>query len=156
MNFAGIDPGQTGAFAIINSELEVLALEDWPGDTESAASIFRSLYLEHHPNLVCLESVSAMPKQGVVSMFKLGHNLGSWQGIISTLGVKYRLVRPREWQNKIFDPATGKEPKQRSLTTARRLFPDSELHLKKHHGRSDALLLAVFAAQWLNKNGGSK
>lgn len=148
MIFAGIDPGATGALALINDELDVLSLEDWPGDTESAAALFRSLYLEHHPNLVCLESVSAMPKQGVVSMFKLGHNLGSWQGIISAMGARHRLVRPREWQSKMFDPSTGKEPKQRSLTTARRLFPDAELHLKKHHGRSDALLIALFAAQW--------
>jgi hypothetical protein len=144
MNFIGIDPGQNGALALISNNLDVLALEDWPGDTESAATLFRSLYLEYHPHLVCLESVNAMPKQGVVSMFKLGHNLGSWQGVISALGARYRLVRPREWQSKMFDPGTGKEPKQRSLTTARRLFPDTELHLKKHHGRSDALLLAYY------------
>ena len=143
--YCGIDPGQTGAVAIIDEEYRVITLEDWPGDIESAAAMFRSLYMEHHPVLTCLESVAAMPKQGVSSTFKLGANLGAWQGIISTLQARYRLIRPREWQATMFDPGTGKEPKARSLTTARRLFPDAELHLKKHHGRSDALLIASYA-----------
>ena len=93
MIFAGVDPGASGALAMIDDSLNVLAIEDSLGDTESAAALFRDLYLKHDPTFVYLESVSAMPKQ-------------------------------------------------RSLTTARRLFPDANIHFKKHHGRTDALLLA--------------
>ena len=149
--YAGIDPGQTGAVAILNSDLNVMALEDWPGDIESAAAIFQGLYLEFNPAFTCIEHVTAMPKRGISSTFKLGTNLGAWQGIISALQVRYRLIRPREWQRAMFDPGTGREPKERSLTTARRLFPNTELHLKKHHGRSDALLIAGYAARWFKQ-----
>lgn len=151
LKFTGIDPGQTGALAIIDNSLNVIALEDWPGDIESAATLFKGLYLDHLPVLTLLESVSSMPQQGVASTFKFGQNLGAWKGIVSTMGARYKLVKPRDWQSKTFDPGTGKEPKQRSLTTARRLFPDAELHLKKHNGRSDALLMALYACRWWNQ-----
>ena len=127
--YYGIDPGVSGAIAVIDPGLNVLALDDWPGDIESAACMYRELYMEHKPSLICLEHVTSMPKQGLSSTFKLGQNLGGWQGILSALSTRYRLVRPREWQM-MFDPGTGKNPKERSLTTARRLFPDAELHLR--------------------------
>jgi crossover junction endodeoxyribonuclease RuvC len=152
--FAGIDPGAAGAVAIIADDLSVIALEDWCGDVESTAAMFRGLWLEHRPELTIMESVSAMPGQGVSSTFRFGVNLGGWLGILATLSARYRLVKPRSWQAAMFDPGTGKEPKTRSLTTARRLFPDAELNLKKHHGRSDALLLACYARQVFNVNGG--
>lgn len=55
MIYIGIDPGATGALAMIDDSLNVVALADWPGDTESAAVLFRDLYLEHHPTFVYLK-----------------------------------------------------------------------------------------------------
>ena len=65
--FAGIDPGAAGAVATIADDLSVVALEDWGGDVESTAALFRGLWLEHRPQLTLLESVSAMPGQGVIA-----------------------------------------------------------------------------------------
>ena len=142
----GIDPGKGGAVALL-AEDDLPRVEDWPGDPTAAASILRDWALEHEIQLVALESVHAMPKQGVASTFRFGQNLGQWEGVLAGLGLPCVMPRPKEWQRGLVRPSEGKDPKERSLKVARRLFPDAELHRKKDHGRADALLMAWWAKQ---------
>jgi crossover junction endodeoxyribonuclease RuvC len=143
--YLGIDPGQSGAIALLSEE-QVL-VEDWPGDPNAAADAVRKLILGHNFKLAALERVNAMPKQGVSSTFKLGQNVGAWQGILAALGLPYLMPTPREWQKGLVKQSDGPDTKARSLAVARRLFPDAELSRKSDHGRADALLLAWFAKQ---------
>jgi crossover junction endodeoxyribonuclease RuvC len=62
------------------------------------------------------------------------------------------MPKPREWQKGLVRPSDGKDPKERSLTVARRLFPDAELSRKKDHNRADALLLAWWARKQEQNN----
>lgn len=141
--YIGIDPGKSGAVALIHEEgYEVF---DWPGDSTLASDIIRSWLARYNVVFAVLEKISAMPKQGVVSMFSLGQNLGIWQGILSALCIPYMMPTPRQWQKGLVDKKSGLDPKARSLTTARRLFPNAPLDRKKDHGRADALLLAFWA-----------
>jgi crossover junction endodeoxyribonuclease RuvC len=142
--FCGIDPGQTGALALL-PQGELPRVEDWPGDPSAAAEILRNWIAEFSIELAALERVNAMPKQGVSSTFKLGCNYGAWQGILGMLGVPYVMPTPREWQKGLVKPSDGPNPKARSLAVARRLFPDAELSRKRDNGRADALLLAWWA-----------
>ncbi len=142
----GIDPGKTGAAALLPAEGEPLIM-DWPGDPVAAAEILRDWSMEFDAQLVALESVHAMPKQGVSSTFSFGQNLGQWQGIVSALGLPCMMPRPAEWQKGMIRKADGRDTKARSLTVARRLFPEADLSRKKDHGRADALLLAWWARQ---------
>lgn len=145
--FAGIDPGQGGALAIVSDDLQEAYAWDFPGSIEAAAGILREVYLEHRPVLLGIEKVHAMPKQGVSSTFAFGQNFGAWLGALSALQVPHIIVTAGKWQKSLLDSTPG-DTKQRSLSMARRLFPGVELSRKKDHGRSDALLLALFACQW--------
>ena len=146
--FIGIDPGKTGAAALITDEgnHEIL---DYPGSPSLIVETFMEWESKYNIIMAALEKVSARPGQGVVSMFTFGRNLGTWEGIISTFEFPFMMPTPRQWQKGIIDPKAGTDTKERSLNTARRLFPDASLKRKKDHGRSDALLLAFWAKrQW--------
>jgi crossover junction endodeoxyribonuclease RuvC len=140
--FLGIDPGATGALALISDTGEAQVV-DWQGD-ERAMAAHLSLWLDLYgpPASVALERQQSMPKQGVASVFKLGANYGIWLGLLAAYGLPTILPRPCDWK-KGYVPA--KSDKDASLAVARRLFPTVPLGLKKHHGRAEALLLADFA-----------
>ena len=148
--YLGIDPGKTGAVALITNEgaHEIL---DYPGDPSLIVDRFRKWKLNYEIVMTALEKVGARPGQGVVSMFTFGRNLGAWEGIISAFGIPFMMPTPRQWQKGLIDQKAGGNPKERSLNTARRLFPNASLTRKKDHGRADALLLAFWAKrQWMN------
>ncbi len=92
---------------------------------------------------VFIERVHAMPGQGVRSMFGMGEGLGLWRGLVVGLGWPLTLVTPQAWQKTMM--AGQQRGKDASRARAQELFPSlvSELNLKKHHGRSDALLIAA-------------
>lgn len=138
----GIDPGQTGAAALLvdGQFADVIDFTDGP---VVVARIEAWLDL-HTVNLAVLESVGAMPRQGVSSTFKFGANFGWWRGVLDTLAIPYREIRPQIWMKGLVPPKNMAENKP-SLPVARRLFPSASLHLQKHNGRSDALLMAFFA-----------
>ena len=142
--YIGVDPGKTGAAALITDEgnHEIL---DYPGSPSLIVETFMEWESKYNITMAALETVSARPGQGVVSMFTFGRNLGAWEGIISTFEIPFMMPTPRQWQKGIIDQKAGGDTKERSLNTARRLFPDASLSRKKDHGRSDALLLAWWA-----------
>lgn len=142
--FAGIDPGQGGAIAMVSDDMQEASAWDFPGSIEAAADLLREVFLEYHPLLTGIEKVGAMPKQGVSSTFSFGQNFGAWLGALAALQVSHIIVTPGKWQKSPPDSTPG-DTKQRSLSMARRLFPGVELSKKKDPGRSDALLLALFA-----------
>ena len=158
MIFCGIDPGLDGAVCAL---LYVPKLEDTPtlivtggkkkkrvynvGQMVEIIKELRGLVVSPGGQLlVGLESVHAMPGQGVTSMFSMGHGLGLWEGILSALKVPYQMVTPQAWKKKLMN-GMPKE-KDASRQVAMRLFPSTipKLSLKKNHGRADALLLAEY------------
>ncbi len=151
--FAGIDPGQGGALAIVSVDMQEAFVWDFPGSIENAANLLREVLFEHHPVLTGIERVGAMPKQGVSSTFKFGQNYGAWLGALSALQGSHIIVAPSKWQRAMLDSGAG-DTKSRSLSMARRLFPGVDLSRKKDHGRADALLLSLYAARWHKQNGG--
>ncbi|MGL4500954.1 MAG: hypothetical protein ACRCU2_17935, partial [Planktothrix sp.] len=86
-----------------------------------------------------IEEVHAMPGQGGVSGFNFGTAFGIWIGILAALEIPYELVSPRQMG--------VRGDKDESRTVALQLFPHlaSELNLKKHHNRADALLIAEYS-----------
>ena len=147
MLFLGIDPGQTGALAVINQSREILMLEDWPGDEHQAALLVSTAtVIDISESLTAaLEKVSAMPKQGVSSMFKFGTNFGIWKGILAAFMIPFEEVRPQAWQKGVISKAQDKKP---ALAAAGRMFPKAELTGPRgggKDGRADALLIADYA-----------
>ena len=153
LNYVGIDPGLTGALAILR-EGEPPQVWDTPTaiigsrrkvkPVHSPASMVELLCTAGDDCFVVMENVHSMPKQGVASSFNFGRGFGTWEGIIAALGLSYELVTPQLWK-KVMMGGMGKE-KDASRIRAMQLFPElgEKLKLKKHHGRADALLIASF------------
>lgn len=148
--FIGIDPGQSGAIAVINEKQDILEVVDWPGDEVKAADIVRRVSTSclplNTPIRAALEKVAAMPKQGVSSTFKFATNYGIWKGILAALKIPFIEVRPQAWQKGIVSKKQDGVNKP-SVAAAARMFPTAELFGPKggkKDGRADALLIAEF------------
>jgi len=143
MLYGGIDPGKTGAIAIISGDMEIHLLEDWAGDEIQMANVLRKM-MGISPNQFrfSIEKVHAMKGQGVRSMFTFGTNYGIWKGILAAFQIPFTEVAPQTWQKGLIHKAQDKKP---SLAAAGRLFPSAELYGPKgggKDGRADALLIA--------------
>ena len=92
---------------------------------------------------VVIEQVSAMPGQGVTSMFNFGQSFGVLKGICSAMQISMYFVRPAKWK-KYFNLINSQ--KDASRTKAIQIFPyiSSQLSKKKDANKADAILLASF------------
>ena len=146
MVYIGIDPGKSGAMAIINNDNSI-SLIPFDVDSYKEALITVSKYPIEPWNHVrcCVEHVGAAPKQGVVSMFNFGENFGFIQGLLTAYDIPYILVRPQKWK-KEFSVTSDKNT---SIDVCKRLFPNANLKRterckKDHDGFAEALLLAEY------------
>ncbi len=141
--YIGIDPGKTGAMAIIV-----------PGgigimDYSNGYEVFNQLseWRDDYDLVAYMEKLHAMPK-GTIANFSKGENYGIYQGILLSLGIPHSFVTPQKWQKTMLSDASGQTTKKKSLDVARRLYPkfaSTYLKRQKDHGRSDALLIATYA-----------
>ena len=144
--YIGIDPGKSGAVAVINDNQGIMLLEDWPGNEIAAANIIRDLMDKyyHHDFKAAIERSQSMPGQGVRSMFVFGTNYGIWQGILAAFQIPFIIPTPQAWQKGVISKAKDKKP---ALAAASRMFPLAKLYGPRgggKDGRADALLIADF------------
>jgi hypothetical protein len=145
----GIDPGISGAvafyFPMVPSRISV---DDLPvaGGEINGYELARLIKI-HRPTLAVVEKVGAMPGNGGVSMFNFGRAYGDVRGVISALDVPMHFVTPQKWK-KHFGLTSDKE---QSRLRAIRTFPAvaDSFKLKKHDGRAEAALLALYGAEVL-------
>lgn len=143
----GIDPGLTGAIAFIRGDES--SVYDLPIiRSNSLAWIdggqLQSLIINERGGYnatAMVEQVSAMPQQGVTSSFHFGVGFGSILGVLQALSIPIEFVRPTQWKKALGLNAD----KKAALHKARLLYPDADLHLAKHDGRAEALLIARYA-----------
>jgi len=152
MLIVAIDPGLTGAIGFLRDGIYV-AVEDMPVVLKGAGSVKSEVSPQGIKTLIrerlqpgetvvaVIEKVGAMPGQGVSSVFSLGDSYGAARAVLATASFELVQVHPATWK-KYFKLTSDKEL-SRALAT--RMFPAAPLHLKKHDGRAEALLLA----RWL-------
>ncbi len=147
MHSIGIDPGLTGAVAVLPEGLFL----DTPttaikaGKSKQVYLVARMVaYLQAYRRdaHVYIEDVHAMPGNGAVPSFSFGRGFGLWEGIVAALSIPYTLVAPVTWKKSLM--AGMSKDKGASRLRAMQLFPNlaDQLQLVKHHGRADALLIA--------------
>ena len=92
---------------------------------------------------VVIEQVSAMPGQGVTSMFNFGQSFGVLKGICSAMQLSTYFIRPAKWK-KYFNLINSE--KDASRTKAIQIFPyvSEKLSKKKDGNKADAILIASF------------
>ena len=148
MIILAIDPGITGAIAFYDpSNPGRVAVFDMPvldGDVNPHA-------LRHHiqtfkPDAAIIEHVSPMPKEGVRSVWRFASAFTTACVVVKLEHVSLTLVTPARWK-KAMGLVGGKDGKEQARERAIDKFPLCAQHfnLKKHHGRAEAALLAVYA-----------
>ena len=153
MKIIGIDPGLSGAIAILENN-KVLNIFDMPVMSEGKknkrqlnsallVSLLKENIFKNEEVSVVVEQVNAMPGQGVTSMFNFGQTFGAIKGICAALGLPITLVRPSKWK-KHFDLINSS--KDASRTKVIELYPSlsHQLTKKKDVNKSDAILIARF------------
>jgi len=141
----GLDPGLSGAYALIDDH-DILA-EPFPlaGKQLDLAELYRE-WRTLDPEIAIIESVHAMPGQGVTSMFSFGRGLGQIEGVLAALEIRLEYVTPQAWK-KLVLAGTAKD-KTAAVEYATRAFPAVRLVRpgcrKPHDGCADALCLAEY------------
>ena len=145
----GVDPGITGAIAIISGR--DIVVHDMPtaitGKTRKRSEILPGqlrIILDSYDPAECVcyvEQVSAMPGQGVSSMFGFGTSFGIILGLMAGMRIRTEMVTPQAWKRHHGLIGTDKDA---ARALASRLFPGASLARKKDTGRADALLIAAY------------
>ena len=153
MKIIGIDPGLSGAIAVLENK-KVLKIFDIPVMSEGKknkrqlnSALLVSLLKENIENneevAIVVEQVNAMPGQGVTSMFNFGQTFGAIKGICAALEFPIFFVRPSKWK-KHFELINSS--KDSSRTKAIEMYPklSNQLTKKKDVNKSDAILIARY------------
>ncbi len=156
MKIIGIDPGLNGAIAVLQ-DLKVKEIFDVPVMPEGKKNkrqlnsaqlvkLLKDIVSDDEEIAVVVENVSAMPGQGVTSMFNFGQTFGAIKGICAALGLPIFFVRPAKWK-KHFDLINSS--KDASRTKAIEMYPllSDQLSKKKDVNKSDAILIARFYSE---------
>lgn len=150
--YCGIDPGLGGAVGFVHADGGFATVLDMPttasptGHRRQVDALGLADLLEQmRPAFVLLERVGPRPGEGAVGAFSFGHGFGSIQGVLGALRLPHDFVLPAVWKRKAGIPPGAS--KSVSISTAKRLMPESAAHLTrvKDDGRAEALLLALQA-----------
>ena len=154
MLIIGIDPGISGSICFFEDG-KILEVIEMPVMTEgkknkkqvNGAQVYneflKRINRKDDEIRVVIEQVSAMPGQGVTSMFNFGQSFGILKGICSTMQLPMFFVRPAKWK-KYFNLINSQ--KDASRTRAIEIFPyfSTQLSKKKDSNKADAILIASF------------
>lgn len=149
--YLGIDPGLSGAFALVAPGGALVDTVDMPTlailrnrkskreiDVAAVADFMR--VRKHQIDCAFLEKVGAMPGQGVTSMFAFGKSTGIVVGVLGALEIPLTHLAPQKWK-KTMSVSGGKDgSRQRALE----LWPRQSAFFarKMDHARADAALVA--------------
>lgn len=162
MKIIGVDPGASGAIAVLDLENRSLVVIDMPTakvkrgprtvNQVDAVRLAEALKPHAEDAHAMVEKVWSMPGQGVASTFAFGRAAGIIEGVLAALDIPFSLIPPATWTKtmRLFGGKDG------SRARAQELFPD-QAHLfarKKDDGRADAALIACYAAE-MEENGTS-
>ena len=155
MLIIGIDPGISGSICFLYNG-KILDVIEMPIMTDgkknkkqvNGSQVYNEItkrikQFEKNQIRVVIEHVSAMPGQGVTSMFNFGQSFGILKGICTAMQLPMYFVRPAKWK-KYFNLLNSE--KDASRTRAIEIFPyfSSQLSRKKDSNKADAILIASF------------
>ncbi len=155
MFIIGIDPGISGSICFFEDG-NIIDVIDMPTMTDgkknkrqvNGSQIYNEISkritrIDKSKVRVIIEHVTAMPGQGVTSMFNFGQSFGILKGICSAMQLSMYFVRPARWK-RYFNLINSE--KDASRTRAIEIFPyfSSQLSKKKDSNKADAILIASF------------
>lgn len=153
MKIIGIDPGITGAIALIDTDACTIALADMPVEPYLksrkivANAELMAMLSRVGPDHVFLEEVGIMPGEGAVGAFAFGRGVGRLEGVVDAMAIARTSIRPQEWKARM----NVKADKKLAVTRAKQLFPSAAPHFVGPrggllHGRAEAAMIGLFGA----------
>ena len=162
----GIDPGVSGAICVLEGgEGRIIEVYEMPTMIDGkknkrqvngaeVTNIFKKELINENNGIessenyekiakVVVEHVTAMPGQGVTSMFNFGQSFGAIKGICAALKLPIYFVRPTKWKKHFNLIKTNKDA---SRTKVIETYPNisSKLSRKKDSNKADAILIARY------------
>ena len=155
----GIDPGISGAICVLNKG-KIVELYEMPtmidgkkNKRQVNGAEVTNIFLKELSNQieakVVVEYVSAMPGQGVTSMFNFGQSFGLIKGVSAALRLPIFFVRPTKWKKYFNLIRTNKDA---SRTKVIEIFPhiSSKIPRKKDSNKADSILIAKYFEETQN------
>tara|TARA_B100000029_G_scaffold169288_1_gene165501 strand:- start:3927 stop:4406 length:480 start_codon:yes stop_codon:yes gene_type:complete len=149
----GVDPGVSGAICVLKDK-KVIEVYEMPTMIDGkknkrqvngaeVSSILLNEIKNSDDAIVVVEHVTAMPGQGVTSMFNFGQSFGVIKGVCAALKLPIYFVRPMKWKKHFNLIKTNKDA---SRTKAIEIYPiiSSKLSRKKDSNKADAILIARY------------
>lgn len=143
----GVDPGKTGAIALLWPNGELCEIHDMPimGKIVSPQILTSfEVWDDHCYGTVIIEDVHAHPGQGVSSMFSFGRSLGVIEGVFAAAGKPIAYVSPAKWKKAMGLTADKGSSRRKAIER----WPESRLFDRvKDDGRAEAALIALWWQQ---------
>ena len=158
----GIDPGVSGALSIyehkkLKEVIDMPTMSEGKKNKKQINAAQLALEIKNRVNgsenvAVVIEHVSAMPGQGVTSMFNFGQSFGVIKGICSALTLPIYFIRPVKWKKHFNLIGSSKDA---SRTKATELFPNfsNKMSKKKDANKADAILIGRYFLDHYNNEG---
>jgi crossover junction endodeoxyribonuclease RuvC len=148
--YLGIDPGHSGALAVVETIggipvlLDAIDMPVIGANAKARVDVIAAAewIAKHAPSTAYVERAQAFPGQGASSGFLYGRSVGAIETVVSLCRVPLVLVEAAAWKKKLHLPGKDKElARQRAL----QMFPRQHalLALKKWHGRAEAALIVI-------------
>ena len=161
MIIIGIDPGLSGAIAVLENHI-VKKIFDMPVMSEGKKNkrqlnsaqlveLIKQNIKNKEETAIVVEQVNAMPGQGVTSMFNFGQTFGAIKGICAALGLPIFFVRPAKWK-KHFELINSS--KDASRTKVIEMYPSisNQLSKKKDVNKTEEILNLIIKSANILKN----
>lgn len=147
--YGSVDPGASGSICIYIPETKKIHFMSTAAKPKDIAQFFNQAQSELNLVITVIEDVHAIFGVSAKSNFNFGYNTGLITGIIQGTGAGIDRVTPKIWQKHVGVKAKGKEIKKDVAGICERMFPDADIYGPRGgllDGRSDALMIAVYAA----------
>lgn len=155
----GVDPGLSGALALLDTDTGIFDIIDMPvhrlarnGKAKNELALYDlAAWITTKPDAAYVERVGSMPGQGVSSCFSFGKSTGAVLGIIAARQIPITEVAPVTWKRALGISSGAGKDASRALIS--RLYPKQAALFSrvKDDGRADAALIALWGAQQRQK-----
>jgi crossover junction endodeoxyribonuclease RuvC len=146
---AAIDPGKTGAIALLSADGVLVDVVDMPtmsvrGKDRVNAIAVADLFVERQVKACVIEGVHPFKDGSQTAMFYFGYGAGVLEGVAAGAGVPCQIIPAATWKKRAGVPADKGAARQ----MASRLWPGAAAKFKlvKNDGRADAALLGRWYA----------
>jgi crossover junction endodeoxyribonuclease RuvC len=146
----GIDPGVTGALALLTDNGDLIDVLDMPsladgtkGRSTVSSPLLAELLARWHAREVFCEFVSARPTDGSVQAFAFGKTFGIIHGVCGALSLPIGLITPQSWKRWHGIPQGDQKDLARSKAIAKWPAMADRFARKLDHNRAESALIAL-------------